>query len=172
MWRSRGFRLWTVATAMALLPLALRLLPESMLISSYMLINPPTCPAHIFHTEVYPSSAWASFLGWNFVVVPLAFALWLITRGRRPSRVVARVVAVYVLLPALLKPAFIAYDLSTVGARCWEVWEPAAGWNLGVNAYQMTYAVLILLAVRPAGPASPFRIGLRRTGGDHRPVRR
>ncbi|MFF3669961.1 hypothetical protein [Microtetraspora malaysiensis] len=164
MWRSRGFRLWTVATAMALLPLGLSLLPESMLTISYGLDNPPICPGSDFQTELYLSSVWASLLEWNFVVVPLAFALWLITRGRRPSRVVARVVAAYVLLPALLDPALIAYDLSTVGARCWEVWEPTAGWNLGMNTYQMTYAVLILLAVRPAGPASPFRIRLRRTG--------
>ncbi|WP_433352730.1 hypothetical protein ACQP25_05905 [Microtetraspora malaysiensis] len=169
MWRSRGFRLWTVATAMALLPLALWLLPESMLISSYLFsgdlpVNPPTCPANVFLTEVYLTSVWASLLGWNFLVVPLAFALWLITRGRRPSRVVARVVAAYVLLPALLEPALIAYDLSTVGARCWEVWQPPAAWNLGVYAFQVTYAFLILLAVRPAGPASPFRIRLRRTG--------
>ncbi|RCG28992.1 hypothetical protein DQ384_21800 [Sphaerisporangium album] len=162
MWRSRGFRLWAVATVMAVLPLALSVLPDSMLTTGFALINPPTCPAFVFQTEVYSPSIMPTVLGWNFLVVPLAFALWLVTRRGRPSRVAARTVAAYVLLPALLDPALIVYDLSTVGAGCWEVWLHTADWNLALDAYHMTCAVLILLAVRPAGRATPRRIRLRR----------
>ncbi|WP_067134603.1 hypothetical protein [Microtetraspora malaysiensis] len=170
MWRSRGFRLWTVATAMTLPPLALWLLPESVLVESVLvtdalLVDPPTCPGLEFQTEVYWPSTAAALLGWNVFAGPLAFAFWLVTRGGRASRVAARIVAAYVLLPALLDPALIAYDLFTVGAGCWEVWRPTAVWNLGVGAYWTVCVVLILLAVRPARPASPLRIRLRRTAG-------
>ncbi|GLX02065.1 hypothetical protein [Microtetraspora sp. NBRC 16547] len=165
MWRSRGFRLWAVATVMTLLPLALWVLPDSVLAFSFGLVNPPTCPAFEFQTEIYSSSIVTTLLGWDFVAVPLAFAFWLVTRGGRPSRVAARAIAAYVLLPALLEPALIAYDLFTVGSACWETWQPTAGWDLGMGAYQMTCAIFILLAVRPAGPASPRRIRLRRTAG-------
>ncbi|MFF3666995.1 hypothetical protein [Microtetraspora malaysiensis] len=166
MWRSRGFRLCTVATVMALLPLALWVLPESVLSTiSFMVGDPLTCPAFEFQTEVYWPSTAAALLRWNFLAVPLAFTLWLVTRGGRPSRVAARVVSAYVLLPALLEPALIAYDLFTVGAGCWEVWRPTAVWNLSMSAYWTVCAVLILLAVRPARPASPRLIRLRRTAG-------
>ncbi|WP_066945054.1 hypothetical protein [Microtetraspora fusca] len=166
MWRSRGLRLWTVATVMALPPLALWVLPDSVLTTiSFMVGNPPTCPAFEFQTEVYWPSTAAALLRWNFLAVPLASTLWLVTRGERPSRVAARVVSAYVLLPALLEPALLAYDLFTVGAGCWEVWRHTAVWNLSMSACWTVCAVLILLAVRPAGPASARLIRLRRTAG-------
>ncbi|MEV4299189.1 hypothetical protein [Microbispora rosea] len=159
--RSPGLRPWVVATVMSLLPLTLGLLPDSWFTTSYVLINPPDCPGSDLEMELHSSLSYV--LGWNFVLVPLAFTVWLLTRAGRAARVVGRAVAAYVLLQALLGPALMAYDLLTVGAGCRQVWGPSADWNLGVAAYQTVYGALILRAVRPAGSSS--RAGLRRTAG-------
>ncbi|GAB3151095.1 hypothetical protein GCM10027161_50940 [Microbispora hainanensis] len=146
---------------MSLLPLTLSVLPDSWFTTSYMLVSPPVCPGSDLEIAVY--SRLSHVLGWNFVLVPLAFAVWLLTRAGRAARVTGRAVAAYVLLQALFGPALMAYDLLTVGAGCRQVWGPSAAWNLGMAAYQTVYGVLILRAVRPAG--SRPRVRLRRTAG-------
>lgn len=164
MWRSRGFRLWVVATVMTLLPLVPWAFPDGEVYSGFtMFVDVPSCPAFEFQTTLFSAPLMAYLLWAHVVAVPVAFALWLVTRGRRPSRVTGRVVACHGLLLALVNPALVAYDLFTAGSGCWRQWEPMAVWNLGVSACDVVAAALILSAVRPAW--SRPRARLRRTAG-------
>ncbi|MEU6429909.1 hypothetical protein ABZ860_28810 [Microbispora sp. NPDC046973] len=164
MWRSRGFGLWALATVMTLLPLVPWAFPGGELSFGFTTFGDvPSCPAFEFQTTLFSAPVMAYLLWSHVVAVPLAFALWLVTRGGRPSRVTGRVVACQGLLLALMNPALVAYDLFTAGSGCWRQWEPMAVWNLGVSACDVVAAALILSAVRPAW--SRPRVRLRRTAG-------
>ncbi|MEN3533511.1 hypothetical protein AAH991_00210 [Microbispora sp. ZYX-F-249] len=163
MWRTRGFRLWMLAIVMTLLPLALSAFSEGWVSFGFTSYGVPSCPAFEFQTTVLPGPLLASLLWARLLAIPAAFALWLVTRGGPASRVTGRVVACYVLLLALVNPASVAYDVVTAGSGCWRLWEPIAGWNLGVSACDVLAAALILPAVRPAGSRPHVR--LHRTAG-------
>ncbi|MGW5263143.1 hypothetical protein ACWEQG_19380 [Microbispora sp. NPDC004025] len=148
---------------MTLLPLALSAFSGGWVSFGFTSYGLPSCPAFDFLTMGFPGPLLASLLWARLLAVPVAFALWLVTRGGPASRVTGQVVACYVLLLALVSPASVAYDVVTAGSVCWELWEPVAGWNLGVSACDVVAAALILSAVRPAGSRPHAR--LRRTAG-------
>jgi hypothetical protein len=142
--------LWVVAIVMTLVPrVVFFLLGPRTYVTGAAWFGPVTCPAFEFEPYVYSIPGLYEALDWAEIVVPAAFGAWLFARGRRFGRVAGLSAAGYVLLPQLIDPVFILFDLAVGGGMCWSLWSqeisPDLWWWF---AYYSIVAVLIVTAVR------------------------
>ncbi|WP_433237652.1 hypothetical protein ACQPYK_29330 [Streptosporangium sp. CA-135522] len=149
-WWTRRFWLWVVATVLSLLPLTMAwwLPGEVMSIELSFVGGLARCPAFDAQGDIWFNPIASSVLGWNGVVVPAAFVVWLLVRGGRVGRVAGWFAVGYVVFQVLMEPAFVAFDVVVGGAGCWQMWGPVLSGNAVFSLYQLGVALLIVLAVR------------------------
>ncbi|SNS46929.1 hypothetical protein SAMN05216276_101017 [Streptosporangium subroseum] len=163
MWRTRRFWLWATATILCLLPLTISWwIPQEWLYFNVLSSGePPPCLGLEARDAVWGNPIVSAVAGWDSVVVPAAFAVWLPARERRAGWVAGALAVAYITVQVAIDAAFIAFDL-LLSEGCGQTWGPLAAWSIGFGLYRLLAALLIMIAIRGGGPRSARARATRR----------
>ncbi|MFC7647338.1 hypothetical protein ACFQX6_47595 [Streptosporangium lutulentum] len=126
MWRTHRFWLWTAATVLCLLPLTFNLwFPRDLLTLNQLTVGElPRCPGFEAKYVIGGNSIVLVLWVLNILMVPVAFAMWLLARGRPAGWLAGRLAIAYSTVRVAIDTAFIAPDLP-FSEDCRQMWSPS-----------------------------------------------